>query len=331
METRNTTGTGPAKLVRLEADTGLSGAAISMGEITTIGRSAGNTVVVDNETVSRHHALIRREGDCYVLLDLGSANGTFVNNRPISSPMVLEDNDTLKLGDVVFSIRYAASNRAPRAAAARRSTRRFFADVTIAVLVSDIRNYTTLSEQIAADRLSALLAEWFRRAGECIDEHSGIIEKFRGDSLLAYWVAGEGTDADHVTRAIAAARDLVNASRQFDDQIAASHSQGHFKIGCGIHVGGAVLGNIGADARRDFTTLGDCVNAAFRIESHCSSLDREILISGDARRLAPQGFEFDDLGCHSLKGKTEPVPLFALRLSNSGAAEKGSQADPGGG
>lgn len=280
--------------------------------MTTIGRSAGNTVTLDDDMVSRNHAMIRREGDEYVLVDLGSANGTFVNNRPISSPTSLKDNDQLKLGDVVFSFRYAAREQAPQAVSPKQATRRFFAEVNIAVLVSDIRNYTTLSEHIAADSLSALLSDWFRSAGQCIERHAGIIEKFRGDSLMAYWMSSKSAGAAHVTQAIDAARDLVAAAEPFDERIAQQHPSSRFKIGCGIHVGDAVLGNIGADARRDFTTLGDCVNVTFRIESLCATLDREILVSEEARLLAPDDMVFDDIGGHVLKGKTEPIHLFAL-------------------
>lgn len=300
-----------AKLVRL--DPGATGERFVLGEITTIGRSAGNTVAVRDELVSRNHALIRREGDEFVLVDLGSANGTFVNERPISGPTTLNDDDELKVGGAVFRVQYAGGGAARGEAAPRESTRRFFAEVNIAVLVSDIRNYTVLSERVAADRLSAMLSDWFRAAGRCIEQHTGIIEKFRGDSLMAYWMASKTAGGTtHVEQALAAAQQMVDTSREFDERFREHLAGDRFKVGCGIHVGDAVLGNIGADARRDFTTLGDCVNVTFRIESLCATLDREILVSEEARRMAPSGLAFDDLGSHQLKGKAEPMQLFAL-------------------
>lgn len=285
---------------------------VVLEEITTIGRAQGNTVTLGDDMVSRNHALIRRENDGYVLVDLGSANGTFVNGRPISSPTTLNDGDEIKFGDVVLNVRYAASEKKQRQAQPKQATRRFFAEANIAVLVSDIRNYTTLSEHIPADRLSAVLADWFREAGKCIERYSGIIEKFRGDSLMAYWLASKDDGVSHLRQAVETAREMVAASREFDERVTREYPERRFKIGCGIHVGDAVLGNIGADARRDFTTLGDCVNVTFRIESMCSSLDREILLSEEARQLAPEELEIEDIGEHALKGKTEPVRLFAL-------------------
>lgn len=285
---------------------------VVMDEITTIGRSKGNTVVLDDDLVSRNHALIRREAGYYVLVDLGSANGTFVNDRPISRPTPLNDGDVLRVGDAVFSVRCVPRTDAERRTQPGGATRRVFAGAIIAILVSDVRSYTSLSERIPADNLSALLADWFRRAGQCIEQHAGIIEKFRGDSLMAYWISSKDGDADHITHAINASLALVAASREFDERMVQLDRGSHFRIGCGIHVGEAVLGNIGADARRDFTTLGDCVNVAFRIEAMCSALGREILVSDDARRLAADSFEFHDLGDRALKGKTESMRLFAL-------------------
>jgi adenylate cyclase len=302
----------PAELHRKDPPAGSGGGPVILDDMTTIGRSAGNTVALDDDMVSRNHALLRREEDGYVLVDLGSANGTFVNNRPISGPTTLQHGDEIRIGGAVFTFFDTDRPVGAPAGASVKATRRFFAEVNIAVLVSDIRNYTTLSEHIAADSLSSLLSDWFRRAGECIEQHAGIIEKFRGDSLMAYWMASKSAGSTHLAQALDTARDLVAASGDFDGRIRQYDAGQHFRIGCGIHVGLAVLGNIGADARRDFTTLGDCVNVTFRIESLCSSLDREILVSAEARELAPEALEFEDLGSHPLKGKAAPVRLFAL-------------------
>ena len=89
-----------------------------------------------------------------------------------------------------------------------------------------------------------------------------------------------------------------------------------FRIGCGIHCGDAVLGNIGADSRRDFTTLGDSVNVTFRIESLCSGLNRPVLVSEEIKTQAGPEFAFDDPGPQSLKGKPEPMNIYALRLAD---------------
>lgn len=263
--------------------------------------------------MSRNHAIIRKESTQLILVDLGSANGTFVNNQPISNPTVLNDKDEIKFGDVKFTIRYDAIVAPDEIYTPnKKTTERVFANIQMAVLVSDIRNYTQLSVSIPADIVSSALAEWFGCVGDLVKKHFGIIEGFRGDSVLAYWASSPADDTNHILGALNTARDMVAASRSFDINFSQKHPGHDFKIGCGVHSGDAVLGNIGADSRRGYTVLGDCVNVTFRIESLCSSLDREILVSEDIALLNYDGFEFEDMGYHDLKGKSESYHLFAL-------------------
>lgn len=295
-----------------------TGEVIPLGEIVTIGRSPGNNLVLPDNQVSRNHALIRREGEEYLIIDLGSANGTFVNDKPVTSATPLRGKDMIRMGESVFIFHHAGEQDAGSAGAARKATQRVFANVNLAILVSDVRNYTVLSSALPADGLSIILADWFRRVGECIEAHGGNIEKFRGDSVMAYWISKPGGgDNAHILGALRAARDMLAASHEYDERLAGQYPGHAFRIGCGIHCGDAVLGNIGADSRRDFTTLGDCVNVTFRIESLCSALDRPVLVSEEIKAQAepePE-FAFDDLGPQSLKGKPEPMSIFALHVT----------------
>jgi len=291
-----------------------TGDPIPLGEIVTIGRSPGNNLVLQDEQVSRNHALIRREGNGYLIIDLGSANGTFINDKPVTTATPLNSRDVIRLGECKFTFRYAGEQDTPAPEAPKKATQRFFAEVNLAILVSDVRNYTALSAELPADGLSAILADWFRRVGECIGAHNGNIEKFRGDSVMAYWISKsrEG-DNSHILDALRAARDMLAASGDYDRRLSQQYPGHAFQIGCGVHCGDAVLGNIGADARRDFTTLGDCVNVTFRIESLCSTLGRPVLVSRDIKAQAEPEFTFDSLGPQPLKGKPEPMEIYALR------------------
>lgn len=308
-----------AQLVRIGSSGGKpAGETITLGEVVTLGRSPGNNIVLDDSQVSRNHALIRREGSSYMIIDLGSANGTFVNDRPVTSATVLHGNDIIRLGESVFDFRYADEEHGPPAGEQRKTTQRFFAEAKLAVLVSDVRNYTVLSAALPAGGLSALLAEWFRRVGECIQNRNGSIEKFRGDSVMAYWISNpRGGDNTYVLDALRAARDMLAASHEHHDLLSQQYPGHAFEIGCAVHCGDAVLGNIGADFRRDFTTLGDCVNVTFRIESLCSALGRPVLVSEEIKTQAEPEFAFDDLGPQPLKGKSEPIPVYALRETGS--------------
>lgn len=280
-------------------------------DIITIGREPNNDIFIDDDLISRNHALVRRVEGEYVLLDLGSSNGTFVNDKPVSAPTPLRHDDTIKLGKAVLVFRLHDESSEP--VKRQRTTRRVFAAVNMAILVSDVRNFTELSEALPADGLSAILADWFRHVGTLVQTYQGNIEKIRGDSILAYWLAElDETSNTHIIGALNTAREMVAASRDFDGRMGAEYPGREFKIGCGVHTGEAVLGNIGTDARRDYTTLGDCVNITFRIESLCSTLQRSILVSDEITKLAGAGFDFEDLGAHKLKGKPKPIHIFAM-------------------
>lgn len=282
-----------------------------LDEILTIGRESGNDIFIDDNLISRYHALVRRNEGEYVILDLGSSNGTFVNDKPVSAPTPLSDNDEIKLGKarLVFRLR----DRPSAAASKQSTTRRVFSAVNMAMLVSDVRNFTDLSESLPADELSTILADWFRKVGDLLQANNGNIEKIRGDSVLAYWLAEpNGTGNDHIRGALNTAIDMCAASREFNQCMEESYPGKQFRIGCGIHTGEAVLGNIGADARRDYTTMGDCVNVTFRIESLCSVLNRTMLVSEEVRNLAGAGYDFEDLGTHKVKGKPRPLQIFSI-------------------
>jgi len=282
-----------------------------LDEILTIGREPGNNVFIDDDLISRFHALVRRSEGEYVILDLCSSNGTFVNDKPVSAPTPLKNGDELKLGKarLVFRLQDEISTPVSR----HSTTRRIFSAVNMAVLVSDVRNFTELSEALPADELSTILADWFRRVGKLLQANDGNIEKIRGDSVLAYWLAeADFGNNDHVTGALNTALDMHHASLEFDRRMSDQYPGHTFRIGCGIHTGEAVLGNIGADARRDYTTMGDCVNVTFRIESLCGVLHRSILVSDEIKALAGPGYDFEDLGMHKVKGKPKPLHIFSI-------------------
>lgn len=291
-----------------------TGETIPLGKIVTIGRDSSNDIVLEDDQVSRNHALIRDEGDGYLIIDLGSSNGTFVNEKPVTSATLLQSNDVIRLGGNGFLFRYIEETSHRRGRPSQRTTTRHFARVNLAILVSDIRNYTVLSEALPADALSVFLADWFRRVGRCVEARSGSIEKFRGDSVMAYWISRIDADNGHILGALRTASDILAASVEYGSRMSEEHPGCSFEIGCAVHCGEAVLGNIGADSRRDFTTLGDPVNVTFRIESMCRVLGAPVLVSEEIKAQAEPEFAFDDLGPHTLKGKVEPMRLYALRV-----------------
>ena len=287
---------------------------IHIGEMLTIGRNAVNNLVLSDEVVSRNHALIRRESGDYVVVDLGSANGTFLNGQPVSIATKIKSGDEIRMGDTVLQFRYSHSQQTEsESAVVDKTTARVFAPVTLSIFVTDIRNYTTLSEQIPSAELSLILADWFDTAGRCIRDHDGTIEQFRGDCVVAYWLSNPDDNSnDYIMPAVETARDLLRKAPIVNEIVSASYPGQSFRIGCGVHMGGAVLGSIGPDARRDLTMLGDSVNVTFRIEALCSVLGKDLLVSEAIKTAIGEVYTCSDMGMHDLKGISEPLRIFAM-------------------
>jgi adenylate cyclase len=283
-----------------------------------IGRDTGNDWELDDSRVSRNHAMIhRQESGRYHLADLGSANGTFLNGQRISQPAKLKAGDVIQIANCRIRFLAVAEGSKSSGQFSSVGTLDDRRERTVSILVVDIRGYTRLSEVIPADELSDILSRWFNKASEIIQQRRGSIDKFIGDAVMAFWLQDPDHAADdHVLGPLEAAHEVVRLARSYGREICASYPELHFDVGCGVSTGRATVGNIGLDARRDFTVTGDCVNVAFRIESLCGDLKRSILLTEGIRDAAGDGFVFEDLGHHTCKGKADPVRVFALASSS---------------
>jgi adenylate cyclase len=183
----------------------------------------------------------------------------------------------------------------------------------ITVLFSDIRGFTTLSENRSADEILDLLNRYFSRQVKVIFEHGGTMDKFIGDAIMAFWGAPV-VQSDHAGRAVAAALDMVDTLQQF------KHESGElgetFDIGIGIHSGEAVVGMIGFEERMDYTCIGDTVNLASRIEGQTKGLCR-VLVSAETRALCQDEFDFVDHGFYKVKGREQEAHLYEPRRKSS--------------
>ena len=281
----------------------------------TIGRTPENTVCLGfSPTVSRQHAVIRcHNGYEYQLMDLGSRNGTYVNDQRVVMPVMLQAGARIRIAnnDLIFEqesgfeggegadVTLAGSMDATPGSVHRA-----------AILVCDIRGFSSQSEILSAATLAQLLGLWFREAGNAVQKHGGIIDKFIGDAILAYWQENPGPprecmNAYHAARALF---DLAAKTKWPD-------SGKPFTVGIAIHYGHVAFGNIGLVAQRDATIIGNAVNTAFRLESIMKELDQRLLVS-EATVAALDGPEralFTDLGEQPLKGKSETVRVFGMR------------------
>jgi adenylate cyclase len=141
-----------------------------------------------------------------------------------------------------------------------------------------------------------------------VEANGGEVLKFIGDAMLAIFpvegdVVAAGRNALDAVRVAKAAVDTENERR-------ASSGGPRIRYGLALHVGDVMYGNIGGDARLDFTVVGPAVNLTSRIESMCKNLDRSPLLSAEFARLS--GVEAEYLGEFELKGVGEKQPIYGL-------------------
>jgi adenylate cyclase len=178
----------------------------------------------------------------------------------------------------------------------------------VAVLFSDIRGFTSLSESMSPDDIATLLTEYFTVMVEIVFEHGGTLDKFIGDALMALWGApiGREDDADRAIRAaIAMQRELQRLNEEWGRQ-----GRPTLSAGIGISLGEVFAGNIGSDRRLEYTVIGDAVNTAARLCAEAGP--GEILISEALCRALVATPPLESLEPLPLKGKAQAVPVFRV-------------------
>ena len=178
-------------------------------------------------------------------------------------------------------------------------------DVTL--LFSDIRGFTTMSEEKRPEEVVAILNRYFSLQVEVVFHHGGSLDKFIGDCIMALWGAPLD-DPDHARHAVACALDMADTLQAFKRELGALDAS--FDVGIGIHTGPAVVGLIGSDRRREYTAIGDTVNLASRIEGLTKDAKRRILVSRDTAERCGDAFEFVSCGTFPVKGRAQPVELL---------------------
>ena len=178
----------------------------------------------------------------------------------------------------------------------------------VAVLFSDIRGFTALSETMNPDAIATLLTEYFTEMVECVFRHGGTLDKFIGDAVMAQWGAPLG-ETDDVDRAMEAALDMMEALDKLNERWV-NESRPTLAIAIGLNFGEAFAGNIGSERRLEYTVIGDTVNTASRI---CDAAGPgEILVSEEFRAALNTPPRLTAMPPIELKGKSQPVPVFKV-------------------
>ncbi len=195
----------------------------------------------------------------------------------------------------------------------------------MSVMFSDIRDFTSISERYRSDPqgLTRLINRFLTSLGDSVLEHEGTIDKYIGDSLMAFWNAPLDV-ADHARKSCIAALAMVAALDRLNSELRAEQGADaiQLRIGIGINTGDCVVGNLGSMRRLNYSVLGDAVNVASRVEGLCKLYGVGVVISEDTRRRAPDlaAIELDLVG---VKGREEPIRVYAVL---GGADEAATEA-----
>ena len=187
----------------------------------------------------------------------------------------------------------------------------------VAILFSDIRSFTSISEHNKPETIVAFLNRYFTVMCTVIKKHGGTIDKFIGDAIMALFGAPVSYE-DNARRAVAAAYEMREAleSVALEDLVMPEGMK--FNIGIGIHYGDVIVGSIGSTDKTDYSVIGDNVNLASRMEGLTKTYGSMILVTDAVKNDIYKttgdtgGFEFRYLDDVKVKGKEKAVPIYSI-------------------
>jgi class 3 adenylate cyclase len=175
-------------------------------------------------------------------------------------------------------------------------------DVEVTVLFVDIRNFTAFAERSTARETVAYLNDFFGLIVPIVERHRGHPNKFIGDGLMGVFGAPERLP-NHAAAALAAARDIAAAvEKRYGERL---------QVGIGLNSGPVSVGSVGGGGRLEFTVIGDAVNVASRVENLTRETGDTILLTEATRCLLEDPDDLDPRGDVTLKGKSDPIPVYA--------------------
>ena len=183
----------------------------------------------------------------------------------------------------------------------------------ITIMFMDVRDFTPISEGLSAIELVDFMNALLSALTDAIQSELGTIDKYIGDSIMAFWNAPLDIP-EHTLRACRAALKMRAALAELNGGDAFGFRDRGLepvKIGIGLHAGEACIGNMGSQRRFNYTAMGDVVNTSARIESSSKAVGMDIVVSEQIARAAP-GLAFLEAGAMPLKGKSRPMKLFGL-------------------
>ena len=180
----------------------------------------------------------------------------------------------------------------------------------ITLLFTDLAGFTSIAEQLGPEQVAQLLNEHFSRATVIIKKHGGTVNRFIGDAIMAIWGAPLN-DEKHALNACLAARDMQLDMKKLREELG-QRGLPPIAMRVGIHTGPAIVGNLGASDRFDYTAIGDSVNLAARLEGANKFYGTEILVSNATVKLIGDALPLRQVDLVIVKGKSEAIETFTI-------------------
>ncbi|MEL6766686.1 MAG: adenylate/guanylate cyclase domain-containing protein [Pseudomonadota bacterium] len=234
---------------------------------------------------------------------------------PTTAVMMMQTEAERRFVRGAFS-RYLSPELVKRIAADPDSLALGGEDREITLIFSDIRSFTTLSETMAPEELIHFMNRYFTPMSDEILRQDGYIDKYIGDAIMAFWNAPLDVP-EHPTRACHAAIAMRRALAVLNDTLAAEAAEAGkpfnpIRIGIGLHTGVCRVGNMGSSDRFNYSALGDDVNVTSRLEGQTKLFGVDVLVSDAVVERIGNEFATVELDTVSVKGRAQPVRIFAL-------------------
>jgi adenylate cyclase len=195
----------------------------------------------------------------------------------------------------------------------------------VSLLFSDIRAFTTISEQLGPEEVAKFLNKYLTTMTRIITRRGGMLDKYIGDAIVAVFGAPL-SDPEHARNACLAGVEMVETLGELRQNDEPPWSD--LNIGVGINTGEATVGNMGSDYLFDYTAIGDNVNLASRLEGLNKFYRTHILIAEETyRRLGDDGIETRELDLIGVKGRSRSVRVYQV-LAGQETLERAREATP---
>ena len=191
----------------------------------------------------------------------------------------------------------------------------------LTIFFSDIAGFSAIGEQLTADTVVRLLNRYFTSATEIIRRNHGIVDKFIGDGVMAFWASPFSEGESHAHHACLATLEMRAAFAEIAKDISnitgLRRNLPKFHVRMALATGDTLIGTVGSDTTKSFTVIGDTVNIASRLEGVNKIYGTDLLINEECYRLVETEVEVRELDLVTVYGKSEPIRIYEL-LSKAG-------------